>query len=113
MLHLLSGTDLHVYKPRYYTIASTDKMSAKKVHDFEQNVSIHLRTEKIHSLNLVLGGCTRLVHQSKSPCGSELFEFDLDDALGFLHRYSIGLSHPTETRKYVSGLPCLTNAVRT
>ncbi|UJR21984.1 hypothetical protein I4U23_025052 [Adineta vaga] len=37
MFRLLSGTDLNVYKPRHYTIASTDKMSAKKMNEFEQN----------------------------------------------------------------------------
>ncbi|CAF1428914.1 unnamed protein product [Adineta steineri] len=40
MFRLLSGTDLNIYKPRYYTIATTDKMSAKKMNEFELNVSI-------------------------------------------------------------------------
>lgn len=40
MFHLLSGTDLNIYKPRYYTIASTDTMSAKKMNEFEENVRI-------------------------------------------------------------------------
>jgi hypothetical protein len=40
MFRLLSGTDLNVYKPRYYTIASTDTMSAKKMNEFEQSVRI-------------------------------------------------------------------------
>ena len=39
MFRLLSGTNRNVYKPRYYMIASTDKMSAKKMNEFEQNVS--------------------------------------------------------------------------
>jgi hypothetical protein len=42
MFRLLSGTDLNVYKPRHYTIASTDKMSAKKMNEFEQKVSFDL-----------------------------------------------------------------------
>ncbi|CAF1403216.1 unnamed protein product [Adineta steineri] len=37
MFRLLSGTDLNIYKPRYYTIATTDKMSAKKMNEFELN----------------------------------------------------------------------------
>ncbi|CAF1555361.1 unnamed protein product, partial [Adineta ricciae] len=37
MFRLLSGTDPNVYKPRHYMIASTDKMSAKKMNEFERN----------------------------------------------------------------------------
>jgi hypothetical protein len=40
MFRLLSGIDLNVYKPRHYTIASTDKMSAKKMNEFDENVRI-------------------------------------------------------------------------
>ena len=37
MLRLLSGTDLNVYRPRHYTIASTDTMSAQKLKEFENS----------------------------------------------------------------------------
>ncbi len=42
MFRLLSGTDLNKYKPRYYTIASTDTMSAEKMKEFEANVSYNI-----------------------------------------------------------------------
>lgn len=43
MFRLLSGTDLNIYKPRHYTIASTDTMSAKKMEEFEKNVRVFRR----------------------------------------------------------------------
>ena len=81
------------------------------MHDFEQNVSIHLLQHEAHSFDLVLGRRARVVHKSKPPCGPELSEFDPDDALGFLHRHSIGLSHPAETRKCFGRLSRSTDAV--
>lgn len=38
MFRLLSGIDLNVYKPRHYTIASTDTMSTTKMKHFENNL---------------------------------------------------------------------------
>ncbi len=46
MFRLLSGTDLNVYKPRHYAIASTDTISAKKMNEFEGKVSIHFFRER-------------------------------------------------------------------
>jgi hypothetical protein len=39
MLRLLSGTDRQLYRPRHYVIASTDDISARKMKEFEENVS--------------------------------------------------------------------------
>jgi beta-1,4-N-acetylglucosaminyltransferase len=54
IFRLLSGIDLNVYKPRYYTIASTDKMSAKKMNEFEQNVSICFRRYTFVQMKIVI-----------------------------------------------------------
>ncbi len=62
MFRLLSGTDLNVYKPRYYTIASTDTMSAKKMKKFEENVSIDFLYKKMKCLFLEFGRYECIVH---------------------------------------------------